>query len=103
MGADFAGRFAQTGGGLVRNVGSSLAWMVGSRLAYDRGDKVVGGTTEMSIVMANETARIWLDRVQMEGVPGLPRVYASNQAAVRLHAMPPLRSLRAGSGTVEEW
>lgn len=100
VGADFAGRFERGGGGLVRNVGSSAAWMVGTRLAHDRGD---WGVTVPSLVQMNDNARIWLDRVQLDAPTGTVPLYAGSAAAIHTRAMPPLRSLAAGSGVIAEW
>lgn len=101
--ADFAGEFGRTNGGSVRTIGNSRCWLSGTIIADDRGDRVSGGMTPPAAIMAGDNAQIWADRAVVSMPPATATVFADTQAAVRLRAMPPMRSNPQGNGTVEEW
>lgn len=101
--ADFAGEFGRTNGGSVRTIGATRCWLAGTTVADDRGDRIAGGTTVPAAIMAGDDAQIWADRAAVNMPPATAAVFADAQAAVRLRAMPPMRSNPQGNGTVEAW
>ncbi|WP_144098321.1 hypothetical protein [Croceicoccus sediminis] len=101
--ADFAGEFGRSNGGSVRTIGTSRCWLAGTAIADDRGDRASGGTTPPAAIMAGDSAQIWADRAVISMPPATAPVFADTQAAVRLRAMPPMRSNPQGTGTVEPW
>ena len=100
MGCDIAGDFRESSGGTVRNVGTTRGLMIGTRIGDDRGDRMVGGIVAPGAVVADEGARIWLDRVHLDMAPAAHPLRAAAGAEIRTRRIAPLRSPAAASGMV---
>ena len=98
VGCDLAGDFRETGGGAIRNVGTSRGLMIGTRISNDYGDRLVGGIVDPGGVVADENAHIWLDRVELAMSPSTAPIRVAAGAEVRTRRMPDGRSPAAVEG-----
>ncbi|MEZ5682131.1 MAG: hypothetical protein R3E14_12650 [Erythrobacter sp.] len=100
IGLDLAGQFRETGGGGVRNVGTSAGLMIGTQISDDRGDRMVGGIVDPGAVVADEQSEIWLDRVSLAMPPASTPVRVASGAKIRCYRTAAFRSQPEVLGTL---
>jgi hypothetical protein len=107
IGIAVGGSLCEGHGGTVRHINTSRCWMVGTFVADDLGDAVLGGggSFQPAAVVANDTAQIWCDSVTVK-MPGGTRAYATSiaaGAAIRFRDCDPVAQPNAGGGTFETY
>lgn len=102
-GIDLAGDYEFASGGCVRDINSTSALLLGTRL-HDRGDRYLGSTTQPCGIHVNNTASVWAWRVRMPNMPpGSFAYFNANSGAAHIYLRDCWPTKAASSGTIETW
>jgi hypothetical protein len=107
IGIDVCGKYQESHGGTIRNIGTSRCLLAGTFVKNDRGDAVLGGggTYQPAAVVVNDTAQIWGDVVNID-MPAGTRAWTTSLAAgatIRRRNCFPVGQPDAGGGSFESY